>query len=187
MKNFILIISLTFGFNCFSQTNSKLEVSFLLHFLEERILVIETKSDKQKMFSPEKISISIDTLGYYGSDFIFCKFKIGKNSIKATDTKVEIYFNSSSCTEYVLAFNSIDNSSYRLKGFNGNDLFFLLKDIKRESINRNFIKQVLHELNDLNLGIDFHKIYTALKRMDFDSNLLKTCINPKEAHGKIRR
>lgn len=89
--------------------------------------------------------------------------------------------------EYVLAFNINNYTSYRLKGFNGNDLLFLLRDISRISSSKISSKKLLLSLNNLNIGVDFTGIYKALLKLDFDADCLKTCSDGKEAHGTIHK
>ncbi|MCD0476766.1 hypothetical protein LPB87_20425 [Flavobacterium sp. EDS] len=190
MKKLILILFFAFSLNCHSQTSSttssSIERSFILHFIQENVLVIKDKTDKRNVYNPEVINIEIDTLGNYGSDILFCKFKLGKNKIKSMDEKLEIYLKTSSCDEYILAYNIESKEFFRIKGFNGNDLFSLMKSINQSSTEQKSIKKILSELNEINIGVDFTDIYNALKKFNFEADCLKTCSDPKEAHGKIK-
>ena len=104
-----------------------------------------------------------------------------------TFTNTEISFSSSSCTDYILGFNINSQTTYRLKGFNGNDLLFLIRDINNISSSKSSSKKLLLSLNDLNIGLDFSAIYKALLNLNFEAECLKICSDGKEAHGRIKK
>lgn len=187
MKKNLLIILLIYNISGFSQENLNVNNTFSSRFIEERIVLINKKNDKSVLNNSNLISIEVDSLNNYNSDILFYRFKIGKNKIQPLDENIEISFNSSSCNEYVLAFNLNNYSSYRLKGFNGNDLLFLLRDINRLSSSKISSKKLLLLLNNLNIEVDFTGIYKALLNLDFEADCLKTCSDGKEAHGKIHK
>lgn len=187
MKSFLLILLSIYNTIGFSQEKPDINNAFGLRFLEERIIVLNKKNDKSVLNNPNLIRIEVDSLNNYNSDILFYRFQLGKNKAQPLDENIEISFKSSSCNEYVLAFNINNYTSYRLKGFNGNDLLFLLRDINRTLSSKTSSKKLLSSLNDLNIGVDFKGIYRALLSLDFEAECLKTCSDGKEAHGKIHK
>ncbi|MBN9285642.1 MULTISPECIES: hypothetical protein [unclassified Flavobacterium] len=186
MKKLVMVLFLITSLNAFSQANNDIKKSFVLRFLEENIVVVKNKDTKYNLYNPDFIEIEINNLNNYDSDYMFYRFKLGENTIKANDEKLEILFNSSSCNEYILALNIINKKSYRIKGFNGNDFLFLLKDISELSTERKTIKKIVSELDKIHIGVNFTDIYNALKKLDYNADCLKSCSEPKEAHGKVR-
>lgn len=187
MKSFLLILLLIYNTIGFSQGKPNINNAFGLRFIEERIVVLNNNNNNNVLNNPNLISIEVDSLNNYNSDILFYKFKLGKNKVQPLDESIEISFNSSSCNEYVLAFNINNYTSYRLKGFNGNDLLFLLRDISSISSSKISSKKLLLSLNNLNIGVDFTGIYKALLKLDFEAECLKTCSDGKEAHGTIHK
>jgi hypothetical protein len=185
MRGLLLIILFIYSITGFSQKSSYIKTAFGLYFIEEGIIVINNKLDKSILYNVDLINIEVDSLNNYSSDLLFYRFKLGKNTVTCLNDKIEVSFNSSSCDEYILAFNINNNSSYRLKGFKGNDLLFLLRDIDKLSSSKNSSKKTLSSLNNLNIGLDFMAIYKALLKLDFEAECLKVCSEGKEAHGKI--
>ena len=187
MKRLLLIVLCIYNLNMFSQKriNATTATAFGLHFVGEEIMVVNNRSDKSILYGTDLINIEVDTLNNYNTDILFLKFKLGKNKVHSLDESTEVYFNSSSCNEYILAFNITNHSSYRLKGFNGNDLLFLLRDINNLSSSKSSTKKLLLSLNNLNIGINFTDIYKALLNLNFEAECLKVCSDGKEAHGKI--
>lgn len=184
MKKLFLTL-LMFSSIVYSQEN-EVQNKFILHLLNEDILIVKNEQNDRN-FDPEKLNIELDTLdSNHYVDVLFLKFKFGESSINVKDNKLEINYNNSSCNEYVLAYNIVNRNSYRLKGFNGNDLLFLIKDLEGLSYTPNTIKKIVADLNELNIGIDFKAIYKALMRLDFNAECLRTCSEGKEAHGKIK-
>lgn len=186
MKSLILIAMCLFNLNVFSQINKKVVTAFCLHFVEEGIMVLNNKSNNDILYNIDLVNIEVDTLNNYNADIVFFKFKLGKNKVQSLDDSMEVSFNSSSCSEYVLAYNIYSYHSYRLKGFNGNDLLFLLRDIKNSSSSQSSSKKILLSLNNLNIGLDFMAIYKALLKLNFEADCLKVCSDGKVAHGKVR-
>lgn len=187
MKRLILITLCVYNLNMFSQTSKNIGTAFGLHFVEEGIMVLNNRSNKNILYNTDLINIEVDTLNNYNTDILFYRFKLGKNEVQSLDESIEISFNSSSCNEYILAFNINSRISYRLKGFNGNDLLFLLRDINNLSSFKISSKKLLLSLNNLDVGVDFIAIYKALIKLDFEAECLKVCTDGKEAHGKINK
>jgi hypothetical protein len=156
-----------------------------LHFIEEKILVISDKKTQEVKYDADLVEIQVDNLGNYYSDIMFYKFELGRNKVNVENEKLDVFFNSSSCNEYIIAFNLQNNRSYRLKGFYGNDLLSLVRDIDSSSTVRKKIKNIIDELDDLLIGVNFNDIFKAIKRFDFTADCLKSCTQPKEAHGTI--
>jgi hypothetical protein len=186
MKKLFLITSLVFALNVHSQINYNIERSFLLEFLKENVLIVKTKEGKS-IFDIEKLNIKVDSLNMYQGDFLFFKLDFKNNEIKSAENNLEISYSSSSCTEYVMAYDIQSKSTYRLQGFKGNDLLFLLRDIHKNSYSKGSVKETLSELNDLNIGgVDFKSIYKALRKLDFNAKCLKVCSDGKPAHGRLK-
>ncbi|MDD3005395.1 hypothetical protein [Flavobacterium sp.] len=184
MKKIFLIICIS-SLNMYSQINDARN-NFVIRLLEENILTIENDQN-EKNFDPQKVEIEVDTLNSnYFVDILFLKFKFNQNKLIVTDQNFKLGFSSSSCDEYILAYNTKDHRSYRLKGFNGNDLLFLLRDLEKLSYISSSPKKIVSELHFLNIGIDFKSIYKALMKLDFEAECLKACIDGKVAHGKIK-
>lgn len=177
MKKIIITFLVLLPFKKNAQSNSDVGRSFLLHFLQENILILENDANEKK-YDVENLIIDVDSIGAYYTDIVFYKFVLGKNIIRDKEEKMKISFNSSSCNEYILAYDSINNFTFRLKGFNGNDLLFLLDDIKKVSFIKRTSKKILSELSEINIGINFHELYKALINLNFDSPSLKKCSDP---------
>ncbi len=182
MKNILLIILSIFSINIYSQENIKSNTSFKLHLLKEGIMILNNNNDL--LFRPDLIKIELDTIGDYNTDVLFLRFKLGENLVHSLDEDIEVYFNSSSCYEYIIAYNVNNHRSYRLKGFNGNDLLFMLRDINISSNSKKSYKRLLIKLNNLNIGLNFKNIYKALLNFKFESECLKVCSDGKDAHKK---
>lgn len=187
MKRLILIVLCVYNLNVFSQTSKSISTTFALHFVEEGIMVLNNESDKNIFYNTDLVNIEVDTLNNYNAEILFFKFKLGKNKVQSQDKNTEITFNSSSCNDYILGFNINNQTSYRLKGFNGNDLLFLLRDINNLSSYKSSSKKLLLSLNDLNIGLDFSAIYKALLNLNFEAECLKACSDGKPAHGSIKK
>lgn len=186
MKKLILIFFIGFTFQTFSQVNDKIKKAFALRLIEEEILVIEDKYSKEILLDPNLVNVEVSFLGQYYSDIVFYDFKVGENKIDTNDNKLSIFFNSSSCNTYILAFNLDNNRSYRIKGFYGNDLLFLIKDIYEVDTERKNVKNIINELDNLDVNVDFKSIFNAIKKFDFNADCLKACSEPKEAHSRVK-
>lgn len=185
MKKIFLILLAFCSLSSHSQKINAIERQFALHFLQENILEMKDNLTGENCYNIENIRIDLDTLNNYNTDILFFRFKIGKNKLETNNEKWEIYFNSSSCDEYILAFNIYTNNSYRLKGFGGNDFFFLIRDINKLSDPPQKLKKLLSDLNDLNIGINFKNLHKSLLSQNFEDEFLIECLEPKKAHGKI--
>lgn len=184
MKNILLIILYIYSINIYSQEIIKSNTSFKLHLLKEGIMILNKKNNNNLLFRPDLIKIGLDTVGDYNTDVLFLRFKLGENLVHSLDENIEVYFNSSSCDEYIMAYNVNNYRSYRLKGFNGNDLLFMLRDINTSSNSKKSYKRLLVKLNNLNIGLNFKDIYKALLNFKFETECLKVCSDGKDAHKK---
>ncbi len=183
MKKFFTIVFLATFLISYSQNNN-IQKSFLLRFYEEEILIVKDKQNKS-IYDIDKLNIKIDTLAEYGANVVICKFVFGENRIKSLDENLNITYNSSSCRDYIMAYDVFNKTTYRLQGFNGNDLLFLIKDIRESAYNDLPVKKILTRLNRSGAGLDFLAIYKALQKLDFDADCLKVCSDGKPAHGKV--
>jgi hypothetical protein len=183
-SKFFIILTLLLLSNARSQSNEIIQKEFFLHFLEEDILTFKDAAGKKDVYDSKKVEIDFDTIGTYTRPYIlFLRFDANKNQIKVKDKESEVLLNTTSCSEYLLAITS-EGNSYRLKGFNGNDLLFMLKEIHEQSYPQIPYKKILLELNNGNMDINFKAIYKALMNLDFNSKWLKPCNEAKPAHGK---
>lgn len=184
MKKIILFTLLINTANVFSQNNEIVNNAFGLHFIQEKIMLIKNTTDSTILQNANLINIEVDSLNNYNSEIVFYKFKLGTNKVNILNNQIDVSFNSNSCGEYILAFNLRNEISYRLKGFNGNDLLFLLRDINYVYNPKKKHKNLLSSLNNLKIGLDFKAIYNDLLNLDFESENLKVCSEPLAAHGK---
>lgn len=168
--------------NIYSQKEDFIKNIFILRFLEEGILVNKDIKTDERIYNSDIIDINIDSLNGYGPNIVFYKFILGKNSIKSLDIRTDISLHMTSCQEYILGYNVENNNSYRIKGFNSNDLFLMLKDISATGSKPKKIKKILTELNDLLIGVDFMCVFKSLQKFDFSSSSLKPCSDAKELH-----
>ncbi|RYX99680.1 hypothetical protein EON78_03020, partial [bacterium] len=95
---------------------------FVMQMISENNLIIEEKNPIGCVANPNQIFVTLYDAGTYFTNVKFYKFILGDNSVTSTDPCYNLYFNSSSCGEYIFAFDVEKGSFYRLKGFNGNDL-----------------------------------------------------------------
>lgn len=180
MKYFFTFIILIASINLFSQENPK--QIFARHLLIENILLIKDNR-QERLYDSNLVKMEIDTLNSFYSNFDFYRFTLGKNKVTSVSEDNSVLFSSSSCKEYIIAVNNFDNSSYKLKGFNTNDLLFLLRDIKKLPQHDKSYNQIIKDLDGLNLGVNFKKIFKDIRNMKFDTAELKPCSHPLILHG----
>ncbi len=132
----------------------------------------------------DSIEIELDTIVEIPGvlNFILYKFQLGKNKIKIKSSNKEILFNCSFCETYIITVDSENNNSYRLKGFNGNDLLFLLKEINKNSYKERHYSKIVKELQSFTDKVDFICIYESLIKGKLDSECLKPCKEAKPLH-----
>jgi hypothetical protein len=185
MKKVFIITLFLLALNSYSQINNDIERSFKILFLGENILALKNKEDKKNLYNPEIINIKTDSLSQYGANILFYKFELNKNSITKLDNNIDLEIHMSSCTEYIIAYDVESKNTFRLQGFKGNDILFLIKEIWKYTDRNKSEKKILSELNTLNIGIDFLAIYKALQKLDFEAECLKVCSDGKPLHGKL--
>jgi hypothetical protein len=183
MKKIIILVIIVNALNVFSQKKN-VSNAFGLHFIQEKILIMKNTIDDKISYDLNFINIEVDSLNNYDSEIVFYRFKLGSNIVNILNNKIDVSFTSNSCDEYILAFNLRNETSYRLKGFNGNDLLFLLRDINYIYNPKKKYKNLLSSLNNLKIGLDFKAIFNDLLNLDFESENLKVCSKPIAAHGK---
>lgn len=164
------------------QNENDINRTFALNFLNENVLILKNIGESNRIYNPDIVKIEVESLGNYNSNISFYKFELGKNKIIPLDKKLDITLQMSSCQEYVIAFNIENHKSYRIKGFDTNDLLFLIRDVDKSLYKRKKVKNILKELNDLSTKVDFICIYNSLKKMNFDSECLKDCIDGKKSN-----
>lgn len=168
--------------NIFSQ--ERVNHIFTQHLLMDNVLILENKQ-QERLYDSSFIELEIDTLSSLFSNFEFYRFIVGKNKVVTSSENLFISFSSSSCKEYIIAFNNFEKKSYKLKGFNTNDLLFLISEIKKMSYEEyNSYKQIIRDLDELNIGINFKKTYNDILNLKLDSHNLKPCSDPRISHSE---
>lgn len=183
MKNKLLILFLFFEFFGYGQNIEEIKKQFALSLLNEKIITIKDAVSDNLYYDIDLIPLELDYIGNYFTDIYFYSFTLGKYKV-IYDENLKIYLSASSCKEYILGFSFDADVKYRLKGFHGNDLLFLLRDIKKTTGYRKSHNEILLNLNLSINEIDFDEVYQALINLDFDSPSLKNCKEGKKAHGK---
>lgn len=182
MKTVILFIFIVFSTFVYSQKEDEIGKTFVLNFLNEKSLILKDTIELKKIYNSNALEIETTFINDYNSDILFYKFELGKNKVTILKNNLDVSFCMSSCTVYILAYNIRNNKSYKLKGFAGNDLFFLLQDIRHYSQKKKSLNKILNELNQLNIGLDFKVVQIALSKFDFEAECLKICSDGKKAH-----
>ncbi len=160
---------------------------FISYLAQENIIAIKdtvTKRFVNDFKYLDTIEIELDTIVEIPSvlNLILYKFQLGKNKIKIKSSNKEILFNCSSCNTYIIAINSENKNSYRLKGFNGNDLLFLLKEINKNLYKKRRNGELVKELQTFTNEVDFICIYESIIKEKLDSECLKPCKDAKPLH-----
>lgn len=149
--------------------------SIFLKLMDENALIIKNRINSELIHDISKIQIEIDTLGYYGPDIVLCKFQLGKNKIINNSEEIDLSFRMTKCNEYIWAYDFRSKRTFKLKGFFGNELLFLVNIIKNRAYEKKSTKKILRELTSLNVGFDFRKMYKALILSNFDDPILFVC------------
>ncbi|MCC7522154.1 MAG: hypothetical protein IT220_11005 [Flavobacteriaceae bacterium] len=184
-KTLIILIQLCYIVTYSQIENDKIGRVFISYFYQENIM---TLNKSYVLTQIDSIEVNYDLIATY--DFYtlkFYRFSLGKNKIGfKSNSNTKIIFNSSSCNDYVIAFDYERQIGYRLKGFNGNDLLFLLRDVNKKSYKKESLKKTLSKFKSISNEIDLECIYKSLTKLDFESDCLKECQNPLPAHGTIQ-
>lgn len=171
--------------NVYSQSDREIEKKLILLFLNEDIITLKETDNNNKVYNAELIFLEVDSIGNFDEYVYFFKFELGKNRVKLLEENINSIFNSSSCNQYIFGLNVFNNNFYRLKGFAGNDLLYLLRDIQKSPSRQKEIIKILNDLSILIDKIDFEEVYDAIINLDFDSKSLLNCSEGKKAHGRI--
>lgn len=177
----VFILSLKSGY---SQETDYVSKSIFLKLMDENALKIKDKKDGKLIQDISMIKIEIDTLEYYGADIVLCKFELGNNKITIDSNEIDLSFRMSNCNEYIWAYDFISKRTFKLKGFFGNDLLFLINTIKNRAYERKSTQKILKELTSLNVGLDFCRMYKALISLNFDDPILVVCSEGKISNSK---
>lgn len=165
----------------FSQTVNE---KFTMNLIEDGILTIQGKNDKNKYYNPELINIQFDTIKtssiYLDENFKILKFNLQKNGVEYDRDKLVALFNSSFCDTYVLAIDS-ENNSYKLSGFSKNDFLYFMNSIKKIFHDKSS-KYILNYLKDNIQEIDFDCIYKSVKNEKFDIKCMVPCSEGIRSH-----
>ncbi|WP_336703377.1 hypothetical protein [Chryseobacterium indologenes] len=178
---YILVFTIFISSFSFSQTVNE---KFKINLIEDGILTIQDKNNKNKYYNPELINMQFDTVKttsiYLDENFRILKFNLKKNKVEYDRDKLVALFNSSFCDTYVLAIDS-ENNSYKLSGFSKNDLLYFINSIKKIFHDKSS-KYVLTYLKDNIQEIDFDCIYKSLKNEKFDNRCIMSCSEGIRSH-----
>ncbi|MCA6069498.1 hypothetical protein JI747_020245 [Chryseobacterium sp. RG1] len=178
---YIIALTIFISSFYFSQT---VKEKLTINLIEDGILTIQGKNDKNKYYDPELINIQFDTVKtssiYLDENFKILKFNLKKNNVEYNRDKLVVLFNSSFCETYILAIDS-ENNSYKLSGFSKNDLLYFINSIKKIFHDKSS-KYVLTYLKDNIQEIDFDCIYKSLKNEKFDSRCIISCAEGIRSH-----
>ena len=186
--NKIVLILLACTFLSFQKSNDNVNQYFKSCLLGEGIVELRNIKDNKRIYNADILYLETEEIGHYEGYLTFHRYKIGENRISVTDKNVKLGLVTSSCYEYIIAHDIESNKSFRLKGFNSNDLFFLIESINKHSYEgKRSAKKILKDLNEyVDIDIDFIKLFEAIKKMKFDSEYLIKCIDGKPAHGRTQ-
>jgi len=172
-----------FAFNIIFCQNRDDEKIFISSLVNDNILSLQNKENKERIYSTDLIKITLDTLAndsyYLGTSFQFYKFNLGKNNIKYDDN-IEALFNSSYCEEYILAIDSSKNN-YKLTGFRKNDIIYFIEAVKKKFHDKT-TKDILKFLKSNIKDIDFECIYKNVKNENFEAKCVKPCSDEIRTH-----
>lgn len=182
MKKLVTFISF-FTFNIIFCQNRDDEKIFISSLINDNILSLQSKENKERIYSSDLIKISLDTLNndsyYLGTSFKFYKFNLAKNSIEY-GSNIEALFNSSYCEEYILAIDSNKNN-YKLTGFRKNDIIYFIEAVKKKFHDKT-TKDILKFLKNNITDIDFECIYKSFKNDNFEAKCIKPCSDEIRTH-----
>lgn len=169
-----MIISPSF----FSQEANK---KFVLNLVEENIMEIQDQNTNQKNYDIQLTLDTIQSSSYYlNENFKILKFNLVKNKVSYDSNKLSVFFNSSYCNTYILAIDS-ENNSYKLQGFQKNDILFLIYKIK-EKLHYKSSKEVLKFLKENVEDIDFECMYKSLIEEKLSSKCIIPCSEGIRSH-----
>jgi archaellum component FlaG (FlaF/FlaG flagellin family) len=179
-KHFFIIVLILISNCLFSQTQNKI---FLSNLLSERIIEIKDKINNKESYNIDNINIGLDSLSTsdYSSNYIkLYKFSLGKNSLNYDNNKFRILFNSSYCKSYVIAIDS-ENNSYKLSGFQKNDILYFVNMIKKKFNYKTSVDALKFLKNNID-DFDFDCIYKSVKEEKLDSKCVIPCSEGISSH-----
>jgi len=185
MKNSIyLILIFIFCSNVNAQKKASIiEKRIIMHLYLDDMFKFKDSTGKviNDLSLLEDVSLNYTYMEYESSqviNFDFYQVEINESNLTSKNdaTKIVIIKNSPQCGNLILGFylNNIYNHSYRLQGFSTNDLMYLLYDISREKALGTKIKKVIQEVDAIFESLDIECMYKSIKRMDFDSECMKS-------------
>ncbi len=180
-----LLISLCCN-GVYSQNMDMVKKAFITHLSQEGIMKIKEKDSNKyvdNFYYLDSIDIDLDSitsLPPLHNNIIF-KYELGENQISINSNQLELEFNLSSCNGFILAVSD-EGNSYRLRGFRGNDLLFLLRDIRSSLYEDRSYKQLVNDYHKFIKELDFKCIYESLLSQNLDAECLKSCANSKPSH-----
>lgn len=181
MIKFCVLFIVFFSNSLFSQ---EAERKFVINLMEEGILEIKDRKTNQKKYDMSLIEIDFDTVKsssyYFNENFRIYKFNLDKNNVKYDSSKFLALFNSSYCNTYILALDS-ENNSYKLLGFQKNDILFFLNATRKifpDYRTKDILKFLKNNFNDL----DFNCMYNSIKQEKFQEKCIKPCSDGIRSH-----
>lgn len=176
----IILISMCFQ-NSVAQNYNEEHIERILvsYFIQENIISCQKISDLVGKIKPNIELIAEDN--FYNLSLY--NFEFGHNSFEQDSSNVDnCVFHTSNCLQYMIIYNQKEKISYRIKGFNGNDFLFLIRDLKVESSRKIKNKELVESLFPLVDNLDLNCIYHSLLKRNWDSECLKVCNKPIAAH-----
>lgn len=165
----------------------KAENTFISELYVDGVIIMKNSNsgvyfDSYKYLN--SINIEIDTIAKLPiiEDYVIFKFTLGKNKISLVSDNIELNFNSSSCSTFIIAINVINRKSYKLKGFSKNDILFLLDDLKKYHFENYNLKKIAKQIQSYTSELDFLCMYNSLVKNDLESDCLISCNEPKISH-----
>ena len=183
MKKNLIILILLLSISGYTQNIDVISKQFILSLINDGVLTIEDTASDKLYYNVDLVQLELDSIGNYFDDIYFYRFTLGKNKL-FYDKSIKISLSVSSCEEFILAFSYEADDKYRLKGFSGNDLLFLLRDIKNTTGYKESYYEILSDLSLFITDINFEDVYEAIINLDFDSPSLRNCKEGKKAHGE---
>lgn len=186
MKKNLLMLIMFLTTSAYAQNIDSINKQFTLSLINDGVLTIEDITSGKLCYDVDLIQLKLDSIGNYFEDIYFYRITLGKNKI-IHDKSIKVSLSVSSCDEFIVAFSADGDIKYRLKGFPGNDLLFLLRDIKNTTSYKKNYSEILSDLNLFVEEIDFEEVYEALVNLNFESMSLRNCKEGKRAHGENKQ
>ena len=197
MRTLLVIFIMLLEYKASCQKGTDIDFTFKTTLFLEKANVSNSKGFEVKNFEllsffNRYITLNLDTVKSYGFPVNYLFLRLATKSAISYDKAILksdssfLLFIEDGCSEYVLAINTFNGKSYRLKGFNANDFISLFTDIRldfeRSSSEKINIKKFLKNYKvDF---VDFECIHKALKSGTYDKRLY-SCLNGCEVKPTV--